>query len=168
MKKRTPSIDLLPWQVEGFKKGIKTQMTFLADPQPGPDDTLGTTDIGPTGFGYYRTGAGLIVINNPLGVKHAGEILFCKKHRMHLEVTDHIAVFTIDKFTDQDALNEGVACLYPASHFGGEGFYLENQILEATALQCFQDYWNKQPENKGFEFDRNPYVITFGLKVVKL
>jgi len=95
-----------------------------------------------------------------------GDILYCKESRLHLEVISRRGV-NIHELTDQDAMNEGIAALYPHSGFGGEGFYLPDQIIEATPLECFKHYWNNKSGNEKHPFDINPTVVIFGLKIVK-
>lgn len=133
--------DLELWEAEAFKKGIKTQRTILAAPQFAESV-------------YFKA--------------NLGDIFYCKKYKIHLEVTDPASEFKeIYYFTDQDALNEGIAAIYPHSNVGDDFFYLPDQIMAASALDCFKHHWNNQPGNKDYPFESNPFVITVGLKYVK-
>lgn len=170
MKKQNKKIELEDWQAAGFKNGNKTQITVLAEPQPKPGDCLGRNPKEAFGFQYYQncnTGNPTIPIKNTLGVV-MGDLLYCKEHRLHLEVVDHVAVFHLNLFTDELALQQGIAELYPAGGTGGDGFYLPDEILEQTALSCFKHHWNSLPENKDHPFESNPYVIVYTLKPVKI
>jgi hypothetical protein len=145
-------ITLLEWEARAFKNGIKTQITLLADPQPENKSLSGSNfAVVPE----YFKGA-------------VDDILYCKEHKIHLQITEAIKVLKLNSFTDQDALNEGVAALYPHSNVGDDFFYLPDKIMAASALECFKHYWNSQPANKDFNFDKNPFVVTLGLKFFKL
>ena len=133
--------DLELWEAEAFKKGIKSQKTILAGPN-------------------FKES---VYFNAALD-----DILYCKKYKIHLEVTEcALELKKLNDFTDQDALNEGIAALYPHSNVGDDFFYLPDQIMAASALDCFKHHWNNQPGNKDYPFESNPFVITVGLKYVK-
>lgn len=189
------------WEAQAFKAGTKIQKTILADPQPvssgyqvytWPDklnpkhcyvsDRMLKESEGREGPFMFMGNQINITIPMYFYAK-VGDILFCKEHKIHLEVTEESKVyrivqhlqdasngvddFKIAGFTDQDALNEGIAALYPHSNVGDDFFYLPDQIMAASALDCYLHYWNSQPGNAEYPFENNPFVITLGLKYVK-
>ncbi len=192
---------LAAWEAEAFKAGIKIQKTILADPQPlsSGDQVYTWPDKHHPKYSYVndrilkeskgREGP-FMFLDNHVNIimpmyfyAKVGDILFCKEHKIHLEVTEESKVYRIVKhmepisngtddlkmvgFTDQDALNEGIAALYPYSNVGDDFFYLPDQIMAASALDCFKHHWNSQPANKDYPFEKNPFVITLGLKFVQ-
>lgn len=194
---------LAPWEAEAFKLGVKIQKTILAEPQPLSSGDVVYSWPRSEDFGRehcYVSERQLMESGNLVGPNKfmcnevritmpmyfyakAGDILYCKEHHIHLEVTEESKVYRILEhleqnsegpedlkmvgFTDQDALNEGIAALYPASNVGDDFFYLPDQIMAASALDCYKDYWNSQSGNKEYPFEKNPFVITLGLQFVK-
>lgn len=192
---------LTEWEAEAFKSSTKIQKTILADPQPlsSGDQVYTWPDKHHPKHSYVsdkmlkesegREGPFLFLDNHVNIIMpmyfyaKVGDILYCKEHHIHLEVTEESRVYRIMEhledasngiddfkmvgFTDQDALNEGIASLYPHSNVGDDFFYLPDQIMAASALDCFKHHWNNQPGNKDYPFEKNPFVITLGLKFVK-
>jgi hypothetical protein len=132
-------IHLKEWEINGFKNKSKSLMIF-------PFKLQQMNGLEPS--------------------MPVGQVLHNKYPYLDLELIEP-GMMHIDQITDEMALQFGIAELYPKSEFGGDGFYLPDQILEASALDCFKHYWDSQPEHTNFKFETNPAVVIFELKKIK-
>lgn len=133
------NVHLEEWECKGFKNKTKTLVIFLLK------------SLQANGFNTEM---------------YAGDIVHNKYPYLDLEIIA-IEPINLQQVTEEMAVNFGIAELYPKSEFGGDGFYLPDQILEASALDCFKHYWDSRPENADFKFETNPIVVIFELKRIK-
>lgn len=156
------------WEAEGIKDKTKTTFTFLVNPQPTENVMLLNVPISakfPIGTAFENKDGSLTSIGKD--DFNIGTIMHCENANVNIKIIGG-KVCRLNEFTDEMAVNEGIGSLYPKSHFGGEGYYLPDKILEQTALECFKYWWNNNAGVDGRPtFESNPYVIIYEFKTVK-
>lgn len=83
-----------------------------------------------------------------------------------VEIIEPPEIIQVNKLTDEAIVDFGISSLYPKSDFGGMGFYLPDKILEASPMECFEDYWTKSDYEAKYPFASNPEIAIFEIAVI--
>ena len=136
------SLKIYQWEIAAIRNGIKSVLIYPQQQLQASIDSLPTKDSTVTLCNYD----GLF--------KFDATIVSAPK------------IITLHDLTEQDAIDFGVAELYPASDFGGTGgFYLPEKILEVSAKECFEHYWQNNPVLQKYPLESNPVIIIFEFEI---